>query len=217
VVKFKFGPDGASVEEDLNRLVKVVQDLIKEGLMDKSKKSLKRLLKEIVKIYNMIVRKVAPFYAIDSDAKFKKTFSRKYQEFKESYLKHIESDLEYSCKKVKHELDNLLQKRKDGTWYDSFRDIFRSEKGKSKKEVNLNNFEKLINIWFINDRIVFDRMRELQDELNQGLDEINVFHNSGGTVGKSRRQLQIFLKSAEPRFRRIQSYRIKLKTLSNEL
>jgi hypothetical protein len=217
VVRFTFGPSGASIEEDLNNLVKVVHDLIREGLTDKSKKSLKRLLKEIAKIYNMIVTRVASFYAIDSDAKFRRTFSNKYHEFKEIYLKHKESDLEYSCKKVKKELDILLQKRKDGTWYYSLRDLFCTEKGKSKKEANLNNLENLINIWFVNDRIVFDRMRGLQDELNQGLDEVNLSCNSGGTVSKSRKQLQIFLKSAEPRFKKIQNNRVKLKMLSDEL
>lgn len=60
-------------------------------------------------------------------------------------------------------------------------------------------------------------MKNLQDELNQGLSEVMEFYSSGGDIGESRKQLRIFLKSAEPRFKKIQTNRIKLKTLSDEL
>lgn len=217
MVKFTFGPDGVAIEEDLNKLVKIIRALIKSGLTDKSKKSLKRLLREITKIYNMIVKRVSPFYDMNSDVKFKRSFGPSYRKFKENYLKGEVSGLKYSCDKVKSELDNFMQKRQDGTWYDKLRDIFRTEKGQLKKTVNLTELDNLIHEWFAVDRRVYSAMQALQVELNQGLDEVNTMFSSRAVVTRSRKQLQIFLKDAEPRFRRIQTKQTELKTLSAEL
>jgi hypothetical protein len=46
-------------------------------------------------------------------------------------------------------------------------------------------------------------MEKLQDELNVGLDEVNESFSSAVSVSKSRKQLQVFLKESEPRFKKI--------------
>jgi hypothetical protein len=214
MAKFRFGPEGVAIEEDLDKLVKLVRDLIKAGLTKKSSKSLKRLLREIQKIYNTIVKTVLPFYSINNDVKFKRSFSPSYEKFKEIYLREDVSNLEYSCNKVKKELDDLTIK---GMWHDKFLDIFRSEKRKLEKEAKLDYFKSLIETWFTSDKRVYGAMKQLQDELNQGLDDVNTLINSSEPVSTSRMQLQRFLKDAEPRFNKIKRKQNELKELSDKL
>jgi nicotinic acid phosphoribosyltransferase len=70
------------------------------------------------------VKTVPPFYSINNDVKFKRSFGTNYEKFKEIYLRGDVGNLEYSCNKVRKELDDLTIK---GTWHDRFLDIFRSE------------------------------------------------------------------------------------------
>jgi hypothetical protein len=75
----------------------------------------------------------------------------------------------------------------------------------------------LIETWFTSDKRVYGAMKQLQDELNQGLDDVNTLINSSEPVLTSRMHLQSFLKDAEPRFNKIKRKQYELKELGDKL
>ena len=213
-MKVTFNVQGVTIDEDLEKMVKVTRALIKAGLTKKSQKSIKRLLREIQKLYNIIVKTFSPFYAINNDQAFRKSFSRNYKEFKKIYLRGDVGNLDYSCKRVKEELDAL---KKRDSWQNRLLDIFRTETRRLEKEAKLYELESLINQWFVSDKLVYDAMRHLQDQLNQGLDDVNSLFSSGAGVRKSRIQLQMLLKDAETSFNKVKRNQLKLADLSTKL
>lgn len=213
-MKVTFNVQGVTIDEDLEKMVKVTRALIKAGLTKKSQKSIKRLLREIQKLYNIIVKTFSPFYAINNDQAFRKSFSRNYKEFKKIYLRGDVGNLDYSCKRVKEELDAL---KKRNSWQNRLLDIFRTETRRLEKEAKLYELESLINQWFVSDKLVYDAMRHLQDQLNQGLDDVNSLFSSGAGVRKSRIQLQMLLKDAETSFNKVKRNQLKLADLSTKL
>jgi hypothetical protein len=214
-MEFGLGLEEFRFKIELDELIQISQ-ILKDKLDNKSKIALRDLLEEIEKIYSKIVGTISPFYGLNKDMIFEKEFGEKYENFKKSYLEDL-NKVGYSCNITKDKLDQLI---KNHGWNPNpFRQLLnrlqRNNKG-GNNEQHLRELENLINRWYADDRLVYIQIRDLQNNLNNGLDKVNELFIIGN-IRESLQQLHSFLKDSEKLFFELTQSFQQLKQISNEL
>jgi hypothetical protein len=199
------------VEIPLKELIDIVR-LVRNQLDKKHRKLLKEMLTEIQKIYTVIVDATSSFVEIPyKDPEFSKKFAEKRAAFDKQYKMDKES-VGFRCKKVKEQLDKLLEP-------ESSEPSFFSRIINRRDKLSPENMEKLeihVNKWFAVDEDVYHSLHELQEKLMLGLDSINEVLRTKGT-DEADSELQKFIVDSRTQFDKIKVVTAELESVSKDL
>ena len=195
-MKFKSNSEKKnSIEGNLEKLLDIVIKLI-SYLDNKSKIALKELLLEIETIYTKIIDILLPFYELNNNTLIKNEFRDRYQIFKETFQKEL-GYIDNSCNIIKKKIDYLIENhgwRSDR--YEKVLQFFGKKENDSKKEELLKEFEKIINNYYTNNNIFYNKIERIQQQLNRELDDVNSTLDRGD-ITSARMSLQLFFEESE--------------------
>ena len=195
-MKFKSNSEKKnSIEDNLEKLLDIVIKLISH-LDNKSKVALKELLLEIEIIYTKIIDILLPFYELNNNTLIQNEFRDRYQIFKETFQKEL-GHIDNSRNIIKKKIDYLIENhgwRSDR--YEKVLQFFGQKENDSKKEELLKEFEKIINNYYTNNNIFYNKIERIQQQLNRELDDVNSTLDRGD-ITSARMSLQLFFEESE--------------------
>jgi thiamine pyrophosphate-dependent acetolactate synthase large subunit-like protein len=165
-------------------------------LDNKSKIALKELLLEIETIYTKIIDILLPFYELNNNTLIQNEFRDRYQIFKETFQKEL-GHIDNSRNIIKKKIDYLIENhgwRSDR--YEKVLQFFGKKENDSKKEELLKEFEKIINNYYTNNNIFYNKIERIQQQLNRELDDVNSTLDRGD-ITSARMSLQLFFEESE--------------------
>jgi len=194
-LKFKSDSEKNGIEDNLEKLLDIVIKLISH-LDNKSKTALKEILLEIEIIYTKIIDMLLPFHELNNNTIIQNEFRDKYKNFNETFQKDL-MYIDNSCNTIKKKVDYLIENH---GWrldrYEQILQIFGKKEDNSKKEELLKEFEKMINNYYTNNKIFYNKTEKLQKQLDKELDDVNSALDRGD-ITSARMSLQLFFEESE--------------------
>ena len=194
-MKFKSDSEKNGIEDNLEKLLDIVIKLISH-LDNKSKTALKEILLEIEIIYTKIIDMLLPFHELNNNTIIQNEFRDKYKNFNETFQKDL-MYIDNSCNTIKKKVDYLIENH---GWrldrYEQILQIFGKKEDNSKKEELLKEFEKMINNYYTNNKIFYNKTEKLQKQLDKELDDANSALDRGD-ITSARMSLQLFFEESD--------------------
>jgi len=194
-LKFKSDSEKNGIEDNLENLLDIVIKLISH-LDNKSKAALKEILLEIEIIYTKIIDILLPFHELNNNTIIQNEFRDKYKNFNETFQKDL-MYIDNSCNTIKKKVDYLIENH---GWrldrYEQILQIFGKKEDNSKKEELLKEFEKMINNYYTNNKIFYNKTEKLQKQLDKELDDVNSALDRGD-ITSARMSLQLFFEESD--------------------
>ena len=194
-MKFKSDSEKNGIEDNLEKLLDIVIKLISH-LDNKSKAALKEILLEIEIIYTKIIDILLPFHELNNNTIIQNEFRDKYKNFNETFQKDL-MYIDNSCNTIKKKVDYLIENH---GWrldrYEQILQIFGKKEDNSKKEELLKEFEKMINNYYTNNKIFYNKTEKLQKQLDKELDDVNSALDRGD-ITSARMSLQLFFEESD--------------------
>ncbi len=194
-MKFKSDSEKNGIEDNLEKLLDIVIKLI-SYLDNKSKVALKEILLEIEIIYTKIIDILLPFHELNNNTIIQNEFRDRYKNFNETFQKDLVY-IDNSCNTIKKKVDYLIENH---GWrldrYEKIVQIFGKKEDNSKKEELLKEFEKMINNYYVNNKIFYKKTEKLQKQLDKELDDVNSALDRGD-ITSARMSLQLFFEESE--------------------
>ncbi len=194
-MKFKSDSEKNGIEDNLEKLLDIVIKLI-SYLDNKSKVALKEILLEIEIIYTKIIDILLPFHELNNNTIIQNEFRDRYKNFNETFQKNLVY-IDNSCNTIKKKVDYLIENH---GWrldrYEKIVQIFGKKEDNSKKEELLKEFEKMINNYYVNNKIFYKKTEKLQKQLDKELDDVNSALDRGD-ITSARMSLQLFFEESE--------------------
>jgi len=194
-LKFKSDSEKNGIEDNLEKLLDIVIKLISH-LDNKSKAALKEILLEIEIIYTKIIDILLPFHELNNNTIIQNEFRDKYKNFNETFQKDL-MYIDNSCNTIKKKVDYLIENH---GWrldrYEQILQIFGKKEDNSKKEELLKEFEKMINNYYTNNKIFYNKTEKLQKQLDKELDDVNSALDRGD-ITSARMSLQLFFEESD--------------------
>jgi len=194
-LKFKSDSEKNGIEDNLEKLLDIVIKLISH-LDNKSKTALKEILLEIEIIYTKIIDILLPFHELNNNTIIQNEFRDKYKNFNETFQKDL-MYIDNSCNTIKKKVDYLIENH---GWrldrYEQILQIFGKKEDNSKKEELLKEFEKMINNYYTNNKIFYNKTEKLQKQLDKELDDVNSALDRGD-ITSARMSLQLFFEESD--------------------
>ena len=194
-MKFKSDSEKNGIEDNLEKLLDIVIKLISH-LDNKSKTALKEILLEIEIIYTKIIDMLLPFHELNNNTIIQNEFRDKYKNFNETFQKDL-MYIDNSCNTIKKKVDYLIENH---GWrldrYEKILQIFGKKEDNSKKEELLKEFEKMINNYYTNNKIFYNKTEKLQKQLDKELDDVNSALDRGD-ITSARMSLQLFFEESD--------------------
>jgi len=194
-LKFKSDSEKNGIEDNLEKLLDIVIKLISH-LDNKSKTALKEILLEIEIIYTKIIDMLLPFHELNNNTIIQNEFRDKYKNFNETFQKDL-MYIDNSCNTIKKKVDYLIENH---GWrldrYEQILQIFGKKEDNSKKEELLKEFEKMINNYYTNNKIFYNKTEKLQKQLDKELDDANSALDRGD-ITSARMSLQLFFEESD--------------------
>ena len=194
-MKFKSDSEKNGIEDNLENLLDIVIKLISH-LDNKSKAALKEILLEIEIIYTKIIDILLPFHELNNNTIIQNEFRDKYKNFNETFQKDL-MYIDNSCNTIKKKVDYLIENH---GWrldrYEQILQIFGKKEDNSKKEELLKEFEKMINNYYTNNKIFYNKTEKLQKQLDKELDDVNSALDRGD-ITSARMSLQLFFEESD--------------------
>jgi hypothetical protein len=158
-IELSIGNDLAQLKLSLSEFTTVIRHLAGEAKQQEVRQSLKEMIQEVRKSYDIAVDVFTPLYNLNTKRKFAVQFSLVRTAFKTAYLKDI-GRVRTHCTIVAEELDEL-KKRK--AWMKGLPYIRRS----------FQRLDDLASNWIANDTWLANNMEDLLKDMNSFLNAIS--------------------------------------------
>lgn len=158
-IELSIGNDLAQLKISLSEFTTVVKHLLGEAKRQDVRQSLKEMMQEVRKSYDVAVDAFAPLYDLDTKRKFSAGFSEKRAKFKATYLKDT-NKVRTHCAIVTQKLDELKKRR---GWMKNLPRVRQSFK----------RLGDLARDWVANDTWLVNNMESLLNNMNRFLNAVS--------------------------------------------
>jgi hypothetical protein len=188
-------------EFNLGEFVGILKDLVTVKMNSEAKQSLKALIMEARKSFDVVVDVLSPLYSLKDEAAMQSTFPSLYSSFKNTYLKNAD-EIRTHCHIVAQEIDKLIR---NDSWKAHLPFV-----GKSLEWLRASKDK-----WVGNDVALSDSMSRFMQNVNDSLTEVS------NRIPRDSRdaflELKSLLSESEPELLKIKNQLNELRVVSSQL
>ncbi len=198
---FKLKTPLAEFELNLSEFASIVKELFVVDLTADARQSLKTLIAEARKSFDVVIDILTPLYALNNESLLRSTFPQLFANFKNTYLKNSD-EIRTHCHIVNDQIDKLIEKE---NWKKHLPLV-----GKS-----LERLKRSKDQWMGNDSALADRMQNLLWQVNDNLSDLNT--QLGQDANAAFIAMTSLLKESEPELLKLKKSLDELRVISAKL